>query len=141
MECRLYLDIETGNAGYGSGEKVDLGGDWEALNFLFTGGRDADGSPASLLVDEWPDIGGSEACSIDKEALAAFARWIEPRSDSELLSRFDPSAMEKAGIYRGSSILADPVSTRDRLVMHLEALRSFVKQSASRRAGAIIVIA
>lgn len=133
MECRLYPES-------GDGECVDLGRNWEALTFLFAGSADPVRRPETLLVDDWPDIEGSEATIINADAVAAFADWIERHPDTELLGRFDPAAMAAAGIYRSSVISDMPEEVFTEMSKQLADLREFVLGCRGRRASVIRVI-
>ncbi len=140
MECRLYLEDAPRGADYEPNEKVDLGGNWEAMNFLLTGAREPDGSVASLLVEDWPDVGGGEAGIIDATALASFHGWLAKQDDDELLSRLDPDAMATLNIYRAPMLQADPVGARENLAQILTSLRAFTARGAEIGSAAIRVI-
>ena len=140
MECRLYLEDAPRGADYAADERVDLERYWEAMNFLLTGKRESDGSVASLLVEDWPDIAGSEATRIDTEALSAFSNWLINQTDDGILCRFDPGAMVAVEVYDATLIAVDPVSARETLAQMLTSLRAFVLRGTQIGSAAIRVI-
>ena len=140
MECRLYLEDAPRGADYAPDEKVDLGGNWEAMNFLLAGARESDGSIASLLVEDWPEAGGSEAAIIDAAALASFHGWLAAQNDDEFLGRFDPDAMAALNIYRAPMLQSNPASARANLAQILTSLRAFAARGAAIGSAAIRVI-
>ncbi len=140
MEYRLYLEDAPHGVDYAPDEKVDLGGYWEAMNFLLTGAREPNGSIASLLVEDWPDVGGGEAGIIDAAALASFRAWLATQNDEELLARFDPDAMATLNVYRASRLQADPAGARENLAQILTSLRAFTARGAEIGSAAIRVI-
>ena len=140
MECRLYLENIRANTEYAADELADLGGNWEALNFLFTGRRSADGGVAELLVKEWPYIEGSEAALIDSDSVAAFSHWLAGQSDEALLDRLDLGAMVAANVYRAGLLEADPAAARIELREGLQSLRRVANRALEVGGGAVLVI-
>ena len=140
MECRLYLEAAPRGTDYAPDECVDLEHLWEVMNFLLTGKRESDGSVANLLVEDWPDFGGSEAARINAEALSAFGNWLAGQTDDAILSRFDPSAMIASEVYGASTIAFNPASARENLARILTSLRAFADRGAQIGSAAIRVI-
>jgi len=140
MECRLYLEDAPRGAEYTREEVVDLGGRWEAMNFLLTGKRQPDDSVASLLVKDWPDLDGSEAAIVDAEALASFNEWLASQADDVVLGRFDPLAMAAMNIYGAAELQSDPALARENLAQILTSLRAFAARGAQIGSAAIRVI-
>jgi hypothetical protein len=137
MECRLYLEDAPAEVVGAPDAHADLGSNWEALNFLFTGRRDSDGTPASLLVEEWDEIAGGQEAIIDPDAVAVFRRWLAGQADDVLLSRFDPQAMEAAGVYRARTLKAYPAECLEELRQGLASLRTFIER-ASEVGGPVV---
>jgi hypothetical protein len=139
MECRLYLADAPRGAEYAADEVVDLGRSWEAMNFLLTGKRETGGGVGSLLVEDWPDIGGSEAAMIDAHAIRAFSDWLASQTDDEILGRFDPEAMLAADVYE-AGIICDNVDAGEAFAKTLTSLRAFMLRGTQIGSGAIRVI-
>ena len=140
MECRLYLEDAPSGADYAPDETVDLGSNWEAINFLLTGEREGDGSVGGLLVEEWSDLDGSEAALIDAASLRSFNTWLMAQLDDAVLARFDPVRMAAAGVYRAEWLQADPAGSREILANNLISLRAFAAHGAEIGSAAIRVI-
>lgn len=85
---------------------LDIGGAWQALHFLLTGDPWAGGRPLANAVlggepigDE--DFGYGPVRCLEPTEVAAVATALEAISGEDLLSRFNPGAMNAAEVYPG----------------------------------------
>lgn len=119
---------------------IDVDKGWHGIHYLLTGRSDAGAEPLS-----WAVLGGEE---IGDEIGYGPARFMAPEhvrsvagslpADTVFRSRFDPPAMEKAGIYPEAIWVRDGDGALDYLVENYRGLIAFYKSAAERGDGAIL---
>lgn len=123
---------------------LDIGGAWQAIHFLLTGDPWAGGPPFANAVlggeaisDE--DFGYGPVRFLEAGQVVAVAAALETVTPEELLSRFDPEALNAAEVYPGGWT-DDPV-WRQHLAEQYADLRSLFANAAAHGDGMLLYLA
>lgn len=123
---------------------LDIGGTWQAIHFLLTGHPWAGGQPLANVVlggeavgDE--DFGYGPVRSLEPTQVAAVAQALEAIPAEELLSRFDPDAMNAAEVYPGG--WSEDEAWREHLAEKYREVQNLFANAASHGEGMLLYIA
>ncbi|MEM1025792.1 MAG: YfbM family protein [Myxococcota bacterium] len=128
----------------GEGESFDVDKAWHGLHFLLTG-TDFEGPwPACFICKggyelEDGDNGYGPPRLLSASQVQEVSGHLDRTSDESLRTAFDPEAMSKLDIYPDIWI-SDPEDddTLDYLMVHMEGLRTFVRNTSAHGLGLII---
>lgn len=110
---------------------------WHGIHYLLTGQADGGEEPLSLAVLGGEEI-GEEARVLTPEQVSQISAALEPLSDADLASRFDPQAMEKLDIYPQGIWVRDGREALDYVLANYHAMREFYAGAAKRHDGAVL---
>ena len=76
---------------------------WHGIHYLLTGSAEPNGSLASKVImggeSIGPDLGYGEAQLLTPKEVQAIAKLLKSKTPEALASRYQPSALARAGIY------------------------------------------
>ncbi|MCC6385947.1 MAG: DUF1877 family protein [Dehalococcoidia bacterium] len=111
---------------------LDIDKAWHGLHYLLTGSADEAPGPLGDAVmggrEIGPDLGYGPMRALDAARVAQTSTALDALAPGALGSRFDPSAMEAAGVYPGG--WSEP-GTRVWLLETFEDVRGFYREAAS----------
>lgn len=123
---------------------LDIGGAWQAIHFLLTGHPWAGGPPfANAVLGGEPlsdeDFGYGPVRFLEVEQVVAVAAALETVTAEELLSRFDPDALNAAEVYPGG--WTDDAAWRAHLAETYGGVRDLFANAASHGDGMLMYLA
>lgn len=123
---------------------LDIGGAWQAIHFLLTGHPWAGGPPfANAVLGGEPisdeDFGYGPVRFLEPDQVAAVAAALETVTPEELLSRFDPDALNAAEVYPGG--WTDDADWRGHLAETYGGVRHLFANAASDGDGMLLYLA
>ncbi len=95
-----FLDNSLGQS------EIDLEKAWHGIHYLLTGDASGGERPHCYLMDGGSpvgdiDVGYGPAMLLSKDQVKEFSDALGKLSEEQLKERFDPEAMDKAGVYPG----------------------------------------
>ncbi|HUG28356.1 MAG TPA: YfbM family protein [Gemmatimonadales bacterium] len=123
---------------------LDIGGAWQAIHFLLTGHPWAGGPPfANAVLGGEPvsdeDFGYGPVRFLEADQVAAVAAALETVTAEELLSRFDPDALNAAEVYPGG--WTDDAAWRAHLEETYGGVRDLFVNAANQGDGMLLYLA
>jgi Domain of unknown function (DUF1877) len=119
---------------------IDVDKAWHGIHYLLSGKADVGAEPLSWAVmggeEIGDEVGYGPARFLEPELVRNIAAWLP--DDSVFKSRFDPQAMERAGIYPEVIWVRDDTDALEYLVENYRELVAFYKSAAERGDGAIL---
>lgn len=119
---------------------IDVDKAWHGIHYLLVGREEAGTEPLAWAVlggeQVGDEMGYGPARFLQPEQVHDIAAWLP--DDTVFKSRFDPKAMEKAGIYPDGIWEGDGDGTLDFLLENYRELVAFYKSAAERGDGAIL---
>lgn len=119
---------------------IDVDKAWHGIHYILTGREDVGTEPLSWAVlggeEVGDEIGYGPARFLQPEQVNGIAAWLP--DDTVFKTRFDPQAMEKAGIYPEAIWVRDGDDALDYLLENYRELVAFYKSAAERGDGAIL---
>lgn len=119
---------------------IDVDKAWHGIHYILTGREDVGTEPMSWAVlggeEVGDEIGYGPARFLQSEQVHGIAAWLP--DDTVFKTRFDPQAMEKAGIYPEAIWVRDGDDALDYLLENYRELVAFYKSAAERGDGAIL---
>jgi hypothetical protein len=125
---------------------IDLDKAWHGIHFLLNGTADQGTPPLDFMVEGGLDVGSEHwgYCSpraFQPEEVQAIASALEPLTEDQLRSRFDPEKMINLGIY--PSIWDRNPEEDDTLsycIEYFREMREFVADTARRGDGLVVTL-
>jgi hypothetical protein len=116
--------------------------DWHGIHFLLTGSAWEGEEPLCYLVkggEEIGDVRYGPARALRPIQIEAWANALSAISIDDLRKRYDPEAMNNAGIYPGRwGRATEKGGVSKHLLEGYECLRSFLERTKNANKGAII---
>jgi hypothetical protein len=123
---------------------LDIGGSWQAIHFLLTGTSWGGGPPfANAVLGGEPvgdeDFGYGPVRCLEPHEVDAVAAALQTVGPDELLSRFDPAALNAAEVYPGA--WSDDPAWREHIRESYAAIRDLFTHAASAGEGMLLYVA
>lgn len=136
LSCTLYVDAgDNPGAPY-----LELGRNWDLLNFLLTGSREPADPVRGFLVSDFVELAG-EAHQIPAGDVALIAAAMVAIRTDEVLSDFDPARLNEAGVYDADLAALSPGDYSRELRGQIEDLKRFLTSAAEGSHSVIRVVA
>jgi hypothetical protein len=121
--------------------RLELHKMWQGLHFILTGTAWNNSGPLGQAIlggdDVGPNLGYGPARLRAPEQVRATSEALSTIAVADFRRRFDPSAMDAAGVYPGIW-MRERDTILDELVPLFENLRAFYRNTATRHYGALL---
>ncbi|RYY59772.1 MAG: DUF1877 family protein [Chitinophagaceae bacterium] len=129
----------------GDPDMADVDKSWEGLLYILTGSGIADDPKGGLakifnserVIDEDQDLGYGPANYVNPEEVAQLSKELSAIDREDLADRFDPDAMNEAGIYPEGW---DDGDMLEYLLEHFDTLKDFYALAAKESAAVIFYV-
>lgn len=124
----------------GADDALSLEKSWHGLHYVLTGTADEGAPPLNFLLAGGSPLGDEEAQRlITADQVKAIAAALKPIGEQEFAARFDPAALDEAGVY--PQIWDEPLDDLlEEYSGYFQQLKSLVVRAADSNSGLLVVI-